>query len=67
MNSYGNSKVDRILELCRDFSERDFADLAVAACDQAGMNVRAQQDVREELDRTLEVYVLRSQRAKEGK
>ena len=32
--TYFNPKIDKILDACRDFTERDFADLALAAADR---------------------------------
>lgn len=48
--SYSNPKVDRALDACVDFTERDFADLAVAAADQAMLDLPGQRVLRVLLD-----------------
>ena len=50
MSGYDNPKVDRLLDACVDFTERDFADLAVAASDQAMLDVQGQAALRVLLD-----------------
>jgi hypothetical protein len=50
VSGYANPKVDRMLDACSDFTERDFADLAVAASDQAMLDVQGQAALRVLLD-----------------
>lgn len=63
--SYGNSKVDRIIDMCGELDERDFADLAVACADQAMLSVRDQDDLRHKLESALEEFERRQQRQAE--
>lgn len=45
-----NHKVNWLLDQARDFTETDFADLALAAADQAGLDLRGQKALRVLLD-----------------
>ena len=46
MSAYTHPKIDKILDACHDFTERDFADLALAAADQSGLNLTGQRILR---------------------
>lgn len=55
---YDNDKVNRVLSLLAahglDFTRQDFADLAIACADQAGLEERDQKLMRQLIESTIE-------------